>query len=49
MFASNYPVNSLVAPFDTIFRGFKAIVAGLPRADQEALFCGNAMRIYRIA
>ena len=24
MFASNYPVDSLVAPFDAIFDGFKA-------------------------
>ena len=28
MFASNFPVDSLVADFDTIFDGFKTIVAG---------------------
>lgn len=48
MFASNYPVDRLVASFDTIFGAFKAIVADLPRGEQEALFAGNAVRIYRI-
>lgn len=47
MFATNYPVDRLVAGFDTIISGFKAIVARLPRAAQEALFAGNARRIYR--
>ena len=48
MFASNFPVDSLVASFATIFEGFRQSVADLPAADQEALFCGNAARFYRI-
>jgi len=48
MFASNFPVDSLVASFVTIFDGFREIVADLPVADQDALFCGNAARLYRI-
>ncbi len=48
MFASNYPVDSVCAPFDTIFDGFKAIVAHLPEADQRKLFRDNALREYRI-
>ena len=49
LFASNYPVDGLVASYDTIMGGFKAIVADLPRADRVKLFHDNAARIYRIA
>ncbi|CAN5257889.1 amidohydrolase [soil metagenome] len=49
MFASNFPVDSLVASFRTIFDGFLAITAGLPQADRRKLFHDNAVRIYRLA
>jgi predicted TIM-barrel fold metal-dependent hydrolase len=49
MFASNFPVDSLVADFDTIYEGFKTIVADLDPADQAALFHDNAERFYRLA
>ncbi len=49
MFASNFPVDGLVADFDTIYGGFMGIVEHLPRGDREKLFCENARRIYRIA
>jgi predicted TIM-barrel fold metal-dependent hydrolase len=48
MFASNFPVDSLIAPLDTILGGFKEIVAGLSSADQARLFRENALRLYRI-
>ena len=48
MFASNFPVDSVCAGYDTIFDGFKAIVADLPDADQRRLFRDNALREYRI-
>jgi predicted TIM-barrel fold metal-dependent hydrolase len=48
MFASNFPVDSLVADFGTIFNGFMACVSDLPEPDQQALFHDNAARIYRI-
>jgi predicted TIM-barrel fold metal-dependent hydrolase len=48
MFASNYPVDRLVATFPTIFNGFREVVADRPVAEQEALFWANAARIYRI-
>ncbi len=48
MFASNFPVDSLVADFDTIFDGFRTIVAGLGAAEQAALFHDNAVRFYRL-
>ena len=46
MFASNFPVDSLCATFDTIFSGFRAIVAQFSAAEQRALFHDNAVRIY---
>jgi predicted TIM-barrel fold metal-dependent hydrolase len=48
MFASNFPVDSLVADFATIFDGFKAIVAHLGAAERAALFHDNAVRLYRL-
>ena len=49
IFASNFPVDSLCADFDTIFTGFKAMVADLDRAEQLKLFHDNAVRIYRLS
>ncbi|WP_421988752.1 amidohydrolase family protein [Roseococcus sp.] len=48
MFASNFPVDSLVASFDTIYSGFKRAVADLPREQIRALFHDNAKALYRI-
>lgn len=48
MFASNFPVDSLVASFGTIFSGFADITSDLSESERDALFFGNAMRIYRI-
>jgi predicted TIM-barrel fold metal-dependent hydrolase len=48
MFASNFPVDSLVASFSTIFHGFQQVVADRPEVDQNKLFWANAARIYRI-
>ena len=48
MFASNFPVDGLVADFDTIYTGFMRIVDHFPLGDQRKIFCDNARRIYRI-
>jgi predicted TIM-barrel fold metal-dependent hydrolase len=48
MFASNFPVDGLMAAFDTIYRGFEAIVADWPVGDRRRLFHDNAARIYRL-
>lgn len=48
MFASNFPVDSLVADFDTIYGGFMRIVEHLDATEQRKLFRDNARRIYRI-
>jgi predicted TIM-barrel fold metal-dependent hydrolase len=48
LFGSNFPVDSLVATFDTIVSGTKASIADRSAVDQYKLFCGNATRIYRL-
>lgn len=48
MFASNYPVDSLVGGYDTILDGFKAIVAAFSEADRRRLFHDNAVSLYRL-
>ena len=45
MFASNFPVDSLVADYGTIVNGFRELV---PPAIHEKFFWENAHRIYRL-
>ena len=48
MFASNFPVDRLMADYDRLWNGYRTIVAGFSEAEQEALFRGTAERVYRI-
>ncbi len=48
MFASNFPVDSLVASFERIYSGFAQITAGLDEPSRRALFRDNAAQTYRI-
>ncbi len=48
MFASNHPVDALVASFDTIYSGFKQLTRHLSPTDRLALFCDNAARLYQL-
>jgi predicted TIM-barrel fold metal-dependent hydrolase len=48
MFASNFPVASLNADYDTITACVAAALAPAGREVQEAVFCHNALRFYRI-
>jgi predicted TIM-barrel fold metal-dependent hydrolase len=48
MFASNFPVDSLVTDYGTLVAGFRAAIADRPQADQIQLLHDNAARIYRI-
>lgn len=48
MFASNFPIDSLVADYRTIFSGFREITADFPPDDIGKLFHDNAVRIYRL-
>jgi predicted TIM-barrel fold metal-dependent hydrolase len=48
MFASNYPVDSLVATYDDILAGFLFAVADVPLEARRKLLSDNAIRIYRL-
>ncbi len=48
MFASNFPVDRLVASYATIFNGFLEIVSDFSRQERASLFHDNAVRYYRI-
>lgn len=48
MFASNFPVDGLVADFGTIFSGYSEITKGFSDEDRAALFRDNARRVYRL-
>jgi predicted TIM-barrel fold metal-dependent hydrolase len=48
LFASNFPVDSLVVTLDALFTGFKAMVAHRTREERLALFHDNACTLYRI-
>ena len=47
MFASNFPVDKLVAEFYAIYSGFMNIVADFSYGDRLKLFHDNAVRYYR--
>lgn len=48
MFASNFPVDSVIASFDEIYQGFEAATEHLSEQQRQMLFTDNALRIYRI-
>lgn len=48
MFASNYPVDRLAGPFDTIYHGFLAATADYSASDRRKLFHDNAICLYRL-
>jgi predicted TIM-barrel fold metal-dependent hydrolase len=48
MFASNFPVDRLFGRYEDLWHAYAAIIEDASEADKEALFRGNAQRIYRI-
>ena len=48
MFASNYPVDSLVATYDEVAAGFISAIGHLPVEDRRKLLHDNAERIYHL-
>ena len=46
MFASNLPVDSILASFDEIYDGFKKITNGMKKIHINALFHDNAIKYY---
>ena len=49
MFASNFPVDKLFGDYRSLWRAFDTIVADLSTDERDALFRGNAARVYRVA
>ncbi|MCO6559032.1 MAG: amidohydrolase family protein [Bifidobacterium sp.] len=47
MFGSNFPVDKLHGTYGDIIHGFARCVETLSEAEQDALFVGNAKRLYR--
>ena len=48
MFASNFPVDSLVVSFEALYSGFKQLTRHLSPEARLAVFCDNAARLYRL-
>ncbi|TCZ56630.1 amidohydrolase family protein [Roseicella aquatilis] len=48
MVASNFPVDGLLASYDEVMGGMRAIIAGLPEAAQRRILHGTAAETYRI-
>jgi predicted TIM-barrel fold metal-dependent hydrolase len=49
MFASNFPLDGLHSDYERLWGAYAAVVAGMPEADREGLFAGNAIRYYRLS
>jgi predicted TIM-barrel fold metal-dependent hydrolase len=47
MFASNFPVDGMHGSFDDLYSAYDEITADLDGSAREALFAGNAERVYR--
>jgi predicted TIM-barrel fold metal-dependent hydrolase len=47
-FGTNWPVDKLFSDYGTVVDAYAEIVADFSRDEQEALFSGNAERVYRI-
>jgi len=48
MFASNFPVDSLVSTLETVASGFLAAIEQRSLEEQQMLTSRNAVRIYRM-
>jgi len=48
MFASNFPVDRLMASYDRLWNAYREITAAFSASEKKFLFCGNAVRIYRL-
>jgi L-fuconolactonase len=48
MFASNFPVDRMYGGFDELASSVLAATAGLSATERDAVFAGNARRVYRL-
>ena len=49
MAGSDWPVSSLTAPYQEITAMYRALIADLTPAEQDAILAGTARRVYRLA
>lgn len=47
-FASNFPVDGLHGTLDELWSSYSALTADLDAVTRDALFAGNAQRVYRL-
>lgn len=48
LFASNFPVDGMMSGYGRLWRAYLEIVSDFALPEQQALFAGNARRIYRL-
>lgn len=48
MFASNFPVDRQFGRYEDLWHAYAQIVSGASAGERDALFIGNAQRVYRI-
>jgi len=48
MFASNFPVDRLMASYDRLWNAYRELVADFSQAERHQLFYGTAERVYRL-
>ena len=48
MFASNFPVDRLMATYDRLWNAYREIIANFSASEGRSLFYANADRVYRL-
>ena len=48
MFGTNWPLDRLASSYPDLINAYDALIAGFEPADKEAMFAGNAERVFRI-
>jgi predicted TIM-barrel fold metal-dependent hydrolase len=48
MFASNFPIEKVAAPYRTLWNAFKTLAGSLSESERDALCRGVATRVYRL-
>jgi predicted TIM-barrel fold metal-dependent hydrolase len=48
VFGTNWPVDRMFSSYPDVINAYAEIISGFPRAEQVAMFSGNAERLFRI-
>lgn len=48
MFGTNWPLDRLASSYPDLINAYDTIIADFPMADRQAMFAGNAERVFRI-